>query len=203
VRESADYQAIVEPDLSIDATLRLTYHVNPSPRNLEGYGPYFGRWGSKHDYQDFVRIYVPRGSRVVSMKGIDWWAPQQAYGMTQLAGRILVRAGHTLNVTMGYRIPANALAGLGGHRYRLSIRRQPGANLSGVRVRIRGGSGVSILDAGRMRGAVDRVLRLDHDVTTELPLSGNIEPRPVELPDPVYRDPYLPYSALRDPRHPL
>ncbi|MBV9279113.1 MAG: DUF4012 domain-containing protein, partial [Chloroflexi bacterium] len=61
VRETASYQVRILPDLEMEDILTLHYHVDPSPANLEGYGPAYGEWGSKHDYQDFLRVYVPPG----------------------------------------------------------------------------------------------------------------------------------------------
>src|SRR5947209_10222002 len=64
VHESAEYRVEVGSDLWLNATLRLRYHVAPSPADLHGAGPAFGLQGSKHDYQDFLRVYVPTGARL-------------------------------------------------------------------------------------------------------------------------------------------
>jgi Protein of unknown function (DUF4012) len=199
VDETATYSATVESNLWIDATLSIRYHVNPSPWDLEGFGPDWGRWGTKHDYQDFLRIYVPAGTELRSMTGVQMWVPQPAYGTTQISGRLLVRKNQTVIVTVKYRIPANALVASGADHYRLTVRRQPGANLKSLRIDVTGGPGVRIGPTGR----VSRAVRFDADVRLSVPVAGSVHPEPIRLPAPVFKDPYLPYGSLNDPRHPL
>ncbi len=140
---------------------------------------------------------------MAGMSGVDRWAPAAAYGLTQFAGRLLVREGQTRTVTIRYRVPANALEAVGGARYVLTVRRQPGGNLSSLQVVVRGGSGVSV---GGVSGAsrVTRTLSLNEDARLEVAVGGRIQPRVVSLPAATWPvDPYIPFSDIHDPRHPL
>lgn len=89
VREAATYDVLINKDLRPEATLAFCYHVVPSPASVFGIGPNFGLAGTKHDYQNFIRIYVPPGSQMLGATGMDSWATTPANGRTQLAGRIL------------------------------------------------------------------------------------------------------------------
>jgi Protein of unknown function (DUF4012) len=202
VHESADYQVEVGSDLWLNATLTLRYYVAPSPADLHGVGPAYGLEGSKHDYEDFLRVYVPAGARLVGMSGIDRWAPAPAYGLTQFAGRLLIREGQTRIVTIRYRVPANALAPLGGSRYALTVRRQPGGDLTALHVVVRSGSGVTV--GGGSGQTVARTVSLSQDGQLETPLGGKIQARVVSLRAPSGPvDPYIPFLDFHDPRHPL
>jgi hypothetical protein len=184
----------------LDETLTLDYHVNPSPANLEGGGPNWGLWGTKHDYQDFVRVYVPAGTRLVRMAGLDGWAPQPAYGGMQLAGRLLLREGQSRTVVIRYRVPPNVFAAAGPDRYRLHIQHQPGADLQHLQLVVRGGRGVSLGGGRRVRTLQ---IPLSTDAWVAIRVGGG-SPRPVVLPlPPPFPDPYIPFLNLRDPRHPL
>jgi hypothetical protein len=203
VQQLAQYHVLVQPDLGLDATLTLRYHVSPSPADLEGTGPVFGFGGSKHDYEDYLRIFVPRGARLLGVTGAEKWAALPAYGLTQIGGRFIVREGQTRTVTFRYRIPANALAGPGPHRYRLYIRHQPGANLTAIGVGVTAGGGVRLGASGVT--SVQRILPVGQDTALTIPLGGSLRPRVVPLPHtsgPI--DPYLPVADLRqDKKHPF
>ncbi|HEX6509971.1 MAG TPA: hypothetical protein VF221_20275, partial [Chloroflexota bacterium] len=204
VREAASYRVAIRPDLWLDATLRIRYHVAPSPADLHGAGPAFGLQGTKHDYEDFLRVYVPAGAQLVQMSGLDRWAPAPAYGLTQFAGRLLVREGQTRTVTLRYRIPANALSQAPSGRYVLTVRHQPGGNLTSLQTSIVGRNGVILSAPQGVAPDVTRILHLDRDARMDLSLQGTQRPRVVQLPrsaGPV--DPYIPFSDFHDPRHPL
>jgi len=204
VRERARYQVDIQPDLSLNATLTIHYHVKPSPANLEGQGPGYGLEGTKHDYEDLLRVFVPRGAHLTGASGIDLWAPAPAYGLTQFAGRLLVRAGQTRTVTFRYRIPANALSSYDGKHYRLTVRRQPGSNLPAVQVIVHARGGLRL---GPTHGPKERVLRavsVATDAHLSMPISGVVHKRPISLPSlPKAADPYIPFSDFRDAQHPL
>lgn len=201
VREQASYRVDIGPDLWLHCTLTLRYHVVPSPDTLEGFGPAYGAEATKHDYQDFIRVYVPRGAKLQLMSGAELWAPRPAYGLTQLAGRILVPAGHTVTLVLRYTIPANALAGSHFTRYRLTIQRQPSTNITAVQVRIKGRDGLTVM-TGRQGTSMDVPLTAK-SAQLQLVLGGTIRPRIVQLPRSTAIDPYVPYGYLHDPRHPL
>jgi hypothetical protein len=204
IHEQASYRVTIGADLWLDATLTIRYVDAPSPANLDGAGPGFGLWGSKHDYQDFIRVYVPAGARLESMSGANRWAPAPAYGLTQFAGRLLLREGQTRTVTFRYRVPANVFSAAQFRRYVLTVRHQPGGNLTAVRVSVHAGSGVT-LDAGRGAvRAVNQVVALERDAHVQMTVGGDLQPRPVQLPRQTGpADPYVPFTFFRDARHRL
>lgn len=203
VHEWATYQVLIRPNLWLDSTLTIHYHLTPSPANLEGLGPGFGLWGTKHDYQDFLRVYVPRGALLHSVSGLQPWAPAPAYGLTQFAGRLLVREGRSTTVTMRYSVPANVFAASGFERYSLTMQRQPGANLSQVRILVRGGAGVQVASKhGPLLSRLGTTLVLGRGATLDLAVRGRGRPQTVVLPpQPRFPDPYIPFASLRDPKH--
>ena len=199
VSETGSYTAAVDPTGEIHATLAMTYSVRHSPSNLEGYGPGWGRWGTKHDYQDFIRVYVPAGARLQSLAGADLWAPQAAYGLTQFAARLLVRAGQTRTVTLRYSVPPAALGSLPPHLYRLTVQRQPGADLSHLTI------AVGLPATARAASSTTwlrTVLPLNGDARLQLAAPGLHAPT-ARLPAANATDPYLGYPSLTDSRHPL
>jgi hypothetical protein len=197
VREWGEYDVHVGSDLWTDATLTLHYHVGPSPADLEGFGPGGGSRGNKHDYEDFLRVYVPPGTRLISSSGLSRWAPAPAYGMTQLAGDFIVREGATRTIRFHYRVPANAFATWDFRRYVLTIRRQSASNLGSPAVTVRGSGGV------RVETAATHISRhVTGDRTLTMPIVGQMSPRTVQLPaPPANLDPYIDLSALRDGKH--
>jgi Protein of unknown function (DUF4012) len=201
VHQRAQYHAVIGPDLWIDSTLSIQYSVAASPANLEGHGPALGLQGTKHDYDDYLRVYVPRGAQLVGTSGLEPWAPLPAYGLTQFGGRFIVREGQTRTITIHYRIPANALAGSSAGQYTLAVRHQPGANLTSLRVTIDALGGVTLGPKGT--ASLTRTLSLDRDAGLQLDLHGSLHPRSILLPHaPGPIDPYLPFSDFRDPKHP-
>jgi hypothetical protein len=199
VTETGSYSAAVSPDGSIQSTLRLHYTLHRSPADLEGYGPDWGRWGTKHDYQDFLRVFVPAGARLLSLSGADLWAPQPAYGLTQFAARLLLREGESTVVTLRYTTPGSALGALSRPAYRLTVQRQPGADLTAIRVSVRGMHGVSVGSAG----APEQVLlQLSRDARLDLRLTGGRIPA-ASISTAMQPDPYVAFASLHDPRHAL
>jgi hypothetical protein len=205
VREAATQQVSIRPDFSLDETLTLRYHVDPSPANLEGYGPYVGQWGSKHDYQEFLRVYVPADARLERISGLQRWVPTAAYGLTQFAGRFLIRQGHSATIIIHYRVPATVLGAGSLGQYRLTVQRQPGSSRSNLRVVVRGLGGITLTAHGRPAGTqVEATLPLQRDAHLALSLLGSARPRLRLLPpSPQLADPYLPYKSFNDPKHSL
>jgi hypothetical protein len=193
VVETGAYTASVKSTGAIDATLTLRYTLRSSPANLEGKGPYWGKWGTKHDYQDFLRVYVPAGAQLGSLTGVVPWAPEPAYGLRQFAGRLLVREGHTVVVTLRYTTPPSALSTLDSPMYRLTVQRQAGADLKALAVLVtRSGSGPTFRAN----------LPLASDARVQIPMPG-LHPPAVALTPASALDPYLGNTGLSDRRHPL
>lgn len=203
VDEHLTHVVTVHRDGTLDAVTTIRYALRPSPPGIEGAGPDFGQEGGKHDYEDFLRVFVPRGATLRSLTGLDRWAPQPAYGRTQFAGRLLIREGQKRTVTVRYTLPAAAWRTGDGH-YTLHIWRQPGTPIRSVGVTVAGTDGVTIgLPGGGFRPRTAQTVALSRDSSLTLRLRG-ISPAPGDhLPTAVWADPYIPYRSLRDPKHPL
>lgn len=86
IHESATYHVHIDKHLNATATLSLHYFDAPSPRNLLGAGPFLGEGYTKHDYQDFIRVYVPPGVKLTSSSGVarcDPFIPMSSFHVTR------------------------------------------------------------------------------------------------------------------------
>ncbi len=204
VHETATYDIALRRDWRIEATLTLKYHVSTSPANLEGAGPGLGKWGTKHDYQDFVRVYVPAGARLLHMTGADPWPQTAAYGLTQFAGRLIVRENRTQQVTLRYEIPGSAIAS-NNSKYRLTVRQQPGSNIAVLNVILRTGGTIQLGAGGPGQSVMRRVLVLNRDAHLRVNLGSYVQSTSVSLQHGVVslRDPYIPYASFNDKGHGL
>jgi hypothetical protein len=107
-------------------------------------------------------------------------------------------------VTIRYRIPANVFSASQFERYLLTVRHQPGGNLSSVRLSVHGADGIALRTPRGPTTAFARTLPLDRDARLDLSVSGATNP----AVEPLQRqsgpiDPYIPFSYLRDSRHPF
>lgn len=186
VREQVAYTVRIRPDLTIDASLHIRYHVLPSPSDLEGCS-LCSLTGNTHDYQDFLRVFVPNGAEIETVTGMDLWKPRLAYGMMQVAGRVLAHEGQTHPVTIRYRLPANVFQSTAFQRYRLTVWHQPGTSKQ-VGVRIEGIHGVHI-DG---REFVQTNFQSTSDRRIEFSITGAVTPRTIDLPAVMTKDPYVP-----------
>jgi len=202
IGESATYQVDINSYAQATATLTLTYHVRHSPATLQGAGPYFGFWYTKHDYQDFIRVYVPPGASLTSESGAVQWAPMKAYGLTQLAGRILLLEGQTRRVVFRYRVPSAVFHASGTGRYVLTIQRQPGGDLQHVRVTVNVDPGMSV--GSHAARSMSSSLTLNGTQTVfSVPISGINASVPPLTRTFVASDPFLPMSYFAGYRHHL
>ncbi len=217
VEEHATYTADLLPNYWIDSTVTIHYRVLPSPSSMEGVGPEFGRHcppgtanirteicGTKHDFLDFLRVYVPAGAQLQATSGLERVAAgysQAAYGRTQLSGYFLLRQGRATTVTFTYQTPANALGFDGFRRYDLTVPRQPGAMLHSVLVRVHGVAGVRFSLSGRTLDTYVQNLFMTRDRRIQLQIAGGSQPQQVALPSqPPNGDPFIPWSFLRGGR---
>ena len=160
------YRAVVQPDRAILATLTLTYTNTADRANTPPYRLYLGPPNNgRANYGDFVRVFVPAGSRLLTGAGFDQpWPTTMAHGKTQFSGYLALESHQTRVVTLRYRVPANAAA---GRRYTLLVQRQSGSFLSPLEVAVAPGPGVSL-----GTGPVALTAVLDRDLTISAPLSG-------------------------------
>lgn len=211
VHESATYVADILPNLWLNSTLTIHYHLNPSPPDLEGEGPRFGQAGNKHDFRDFVRVYLPAGAVIQPLSPNDsgirfvtQYPVQLAYGFTQVSGWFQMRPRHSHTVTIQYQTPANALAFANFTQYRLTVPRQPGATLSRIGVSIQGIDGVTLVSPnGRRLSSYRQTLVLTRDRQLALGIAGGGHADLVPLPPATLADPFIQWKWLKDRRHPL
>jgi hypothetical protein len=113
----------------IEATLTLTYtHTAPALPATEPCDR-TPRYGSSYDdlirrcYWDYLRVYAPAGSELLSADGIKRAATELGeQGTTVLTGDFALRPGEQNTVTLRYRLPFVA----GSDPYRLDVRKQAG-----------------------------------------------------------------------------
>jgi len=123
-------------------TVELKYH-NPQPHD---------NWLSS-GYRDFVRLYVPKGSRLVSVGGASaiWTSPSagsnkvanpagwEEFGKTVFGAFFTFKPEETKTVTFVYDLPASVGEGIEeSGEYRLFIQKQSGTNIGLVSVQIGG-----------------------------------------------------------------
>ena len=133
VRRSLDYRVYWLNGPSQPATVQatITYeHSQPVPSLTECViDAYYGETYddmTKRCYFDFVRLYAPRGSELVSVQGVDDDSVISRSGEagTQLFGAFFsMQPGRTHQVTFTYRLPAS----IRQTGYRLVIQRQSGS----------------------------------------------------------------------------
>lgn len=108
----ADYQVRREPGGGLLATLEIDYHNQGAKSRTNPY------------YNEFLRVYVPKGAELVGGGDEDTFtedAPDGPY--TVISHRLLLHPGEHEVVTFRYRLPEGLAA---GGRYRLTWLRQPG-----------------------------------------------------------------------------
>ncbi len=186
VGESAQYRTELVQGDWLDSALTLRYHLKRSPSWMEGFGPGLGTLGNKHQFRDFVRVYVPPGALVQPVRGLNQAAPlgfigrslagQAAYGLTQIGGWFTISPGQTKVFRINYSIPANDLAYDNFRHYRLTLLRQPGTRLRGVAIRIRGVGGAQLILESHSVPAYRTWLPLSRDQSLSIPLEGTSQP---------------------------
>jgi len=140
---SADYR--VEwgdnPEQGALATLTLVYDhpgpagdptCDPSPRYGDSYTDMIARC-----YFDYVRVYAPAGSRLLTVEGVDpetVTVQEDPSGLMEFAAYFVLPAASARTVTFTYRLPAEITE----EDYRLIVQRQAGAPPLPVRVSVAG-----------------------------------------------------------------
>jgi hypothetical protein len=127
VRPALDYE-VREVSGALVATLTVTYTHTAASRpdlvcdRLQGYGPTYEDLAARC-YWDFVRVYVPGGSELLSANGLNSVAtePGEA-GTTAFTGDFVLRPGEVKAVTLRYRLPAAVRS----QPYRLLVHKQAG-----------------------------------------------------------------------------
>jgi len=179
VHEGLSYRALIQPDRSLRSTLTITYTNTAPPSALLR----LRRPPQDNPlYEDFVRVYVPLGSALLSTTGlVQPWSATRDHNKTVFAGYLRVEQGRSLTVTFSYVVPPNA--NMDPSTYSLTVQQQPGVDTDTVTrtvplaVDIATGSSLVRVGSGAAwawRG------RLDGDTTLSAPLRGG-QPRPIPL----------------------
>lgn len=87
-------------------------------------GPVYGN----SEYRDYVRVYVPPGSKLEAQDG---WQPRgtsQAFGREVWAGFFTLYYGQTRTITLVWKVPGAVRKDISGWHYRYEIQRQAGTH---------------------------------------------------------------------------
>ncbi|NOZ05464.1 MAG: DUF4012 domain-containing protein [Chloroflexi bacterium] len=183
IAETIEYRVRMNSDKDIRATLNLHYrHQAPpseqkctqKPRYDPTYEQMMGRC-----YWDFVRVYVPDGSKLLSMKGlqVDGITTTVESGKTVFAGTFVLRPGQEQTVEIQYALPPDILQKESRDTlYRLLWQKQSGTVGIPFRVQVRAEQGKTLhtTQAGSTVDDQGRVIfqgRLDQDRSLELVLT--------------------------------
>lgn len=135
------------------ATLTLTYThpiraddpgCDPTPRYGATYADLMARC-----YFDYVRVYAPRGSKLIDVAGVapeDVTTQPGERGTQQFAGYFVLPPGSTQRVTFTYELPA----GIAPESYRLVLQRQAGTDPLPVHLAVDGMSWTGAVTEGRL-----------------------------------------------------
>jgi len=171
IEEKIWYRATIQPDRSILATTTISYTNTADATNLP-------RPNGEPFYGDFVRVFAPAGSQLVSTGGLDEsWKVYTLHNKTQFSGYLALGSHESRTIAFTYHIPANADT---DGAYRLTVQKQPGTAPIPLDIAVSATPGVTL------GGAPRHVTTLTHDVVVTSPLSGGT-PRPARLtyhPDP-------------------
>lgn len=132
ILEGISYRAVVWADRSLLSTVTITYTNTATPRNIPP--PQ-----NNTLYEDFVRVYTPLGSRLVSTAGLTQpWPAARSHDKTVFSGYLRLPSLQHTAVTFTYVVPPNTLAD--SSTYHLTIQKQPGADTVPLSVELRAGA---------------------------------------------------------------
>jgi hypothetical protein len=181
VQESISYNAQVQMDRTILATVRIQYINDADDQNVPV------RSGS--GYEDFVRLFVPEGSTLVATTGFDQqWPTYTVHHKTQFSGYFALPSHQTHTITFQYKIPA-AVDPPAANAYTLYVQRQPGTSAIPFDATV---SGMWVTNG---RAALQTVLA--RDVTFSTPLLGGLGP--TKSPAPPQPEPLLVPGSYPEP----
>ncbi len=150
----AEVNRFIEQEIVYWVTLDHGLKVRESTVTLT-YRNHFDRWGSAETreqfggacfdpqtedlevfpgcYGDYIRLYLPRGSRFIRAEGFDdGMEYREESGRTCIAGYVRILPGEERTVSVTYVPPAGPVGG----QYRLTLQKQPGTAALPVRVEV-------------------------------------------------------------------
>ncbi len=118
VDESIAYSTTIGADRSLRSTVRITYVNHATLARLR-------RPQNNTLYEDYVRVLVPLGSRLLATTGLTQpWPTITAYNKTIFAGYVRVPSLSRVSISFTYVVPPNAV--MNDSSYQLTIQKQPG-----------------------------------------------------------------------------
>ena len=150
----AEVNRFIEQEIVYRVTLDHGLKVRESTISLT-YQNHFDRWSSAETreqfggacfdpqtkdlevfpgcYGDYIRLYLPRGSRFIRAEGFDdGMEYREESGRTCIAGYLRVLPGEERTVSVTYVPPAGPVGG----QYRLTLQKQPGTAALPIRVEV-------------------------------------------------------------------
>ncbi len=201
VQEGLSYHAVVAADRSLHSTVAITYTNGTTAQNIV-------KPENNTLYEDFVRVYVPLGSRLLATSGLTQaWAPRRDHDKTVFAGYLRVPSLASITVTFSYIVPPNAL--LDPTTYSLTVQKQPGkadlpfqADLRGDTPSVRVGA-ASGPGSWAYQGHLDADLRLTTAIQggQARPLPLAYDAAPLTIGPGVAPDPWSVLPATLPPAH--
>ncbi len=172
----AEVNRFIEQEIRYQVTLDHALKVQESKVTLT-YWNHFDHWGSAETreffggacfdpetedlepfpgcYGDYIRLYVPLGSRFVSAEGFDdGMEYREEAGRTVIAGYVRVLPGQERTVSVTYVPPVGPV---GGH-YRLTLQKQPGTDALPVEVEVQVVGSTPVQDGLQTDLRTDRVI---------------------------------------------
>lgn len=111
VTQEVDQEVRIKDNGVVEKKLVITYK---NPEKYDGW--------LNSVLPNWVRIYVPKGSRLISIDGLqDVVEPYEEYGKTVFAGFFELRPQGVVKVEVKYELPFNK-----GDNYRIYVQKQPG-----------------------------------------------------------------------------
>ncbi len=187
IEERAAYHAVVQPDRSLHSTLTISYTNTATLQNIP-------KPQNNTLYEDFVRIYVPLGSRLLSAHGFTQpWPATRDHGKTVFAGFLRLAGGATTTLTVSYDVPPDALRD--AKDYNLVVQKQPGTAAIPLSVEIRAAGPAVRVGSG---GVWSWQGKEQTDVRLAAPLAGG-QGRPIPLAYSAAAAPVIGPGSAIDP----
>lgn len=185
IQEQATYHTAVQQDRSLHSTLTVAYTNTATLQNIP-------KPQNNTLYEDFVRVYVPLGSRLLTAQGFtQLWPTAREHNKTVFAGFMRLPAGTATRVSLSYVVPPNALRDPA--TYGLTVQKQPGTALIPLSVEVRAAAPAVRVGSGAVWSWQGQERT---DVTLAAPLSGG-RGRPAPLAyDPATPPAIAPGSAV-------
>lgn len=115
--------------------------------DYENTGSYNADWNT--GYRDYVRVYVPKGSELVSSDGsLETVESGEDLGRTYFAAYMAVNPLQKAKLTLTYRLPAGLIKS--GQPYQLLVQKQPGTDGQTYTISVGNKKESFVLDADRI-----------------------------------------------------